>query len=609
MFISKLLLGTDIKYDKDLYINNITCNSKEVKPGNLFIAIKGYKEDGHKYIGEAIKNGASAILVSNNCYYKDILVLRTNDTRKVLSKIASNYYDNPSKDFYLIGITGTKGKTTTSFMIKNILVKSGYKVGLIGTIGIYINNKLIEESINTTPDSINLQRIFRIMSNKKCNYVVMEVSSIALKQGRVDNTYFDIGVFTNFSLDHISKNEHSNIKDYFKSKLKLLDISKIGVINKDDDYLKKIRFKYIAYSLDDCFNIKNNSYETVIYNKKELIKLSIPGIYSVYNSLCAVTISIILGIKTKYIKQGLKELSVMGRNEIVKNKLGIYIIIDYAHNPSSLENIIKSVNSYKKGNLIIIIGCGGNRDKSKRPIMGEISGRLSNFTIITTDNPRYENKLDIIKDIESGIKNMTNNYKIIVDRRNAIKYAIDIYKKDDIILLTGKGHETYQEINGIKYPFDERKIIKEIINERSMDMKEYIVDENIILMDYLRKTLTKLSKNNIKSLLSKEMVVVNGSVQTKYNYELKKNDKIVIRDTKIKSKKLKHDLNILYEDEDIIVINKPAGLLTIATSKEREFTLYHFVMNYVKEKDKHNKIFIIHRLDKETSGIVVFAKN
>ena len=296
---------------------------------------------------------------------------------------------------------------------------------------------------------------------------------------------------------------------------------------------------------------------------------------------------------------------VKGRIEKVNDN----IIIDYAHNPNSLENILKTINTYKNGKLICLFGCGGNRDKSKRPIMGEISGKLSDFTIITSDNPRYEKKEDIINDIEQGIKKVTNNYKKIIDRKEAIKYALQICKKNDIILLTGKGHETYQEINGKKYPFDERKIIKEILDERRMNMKEYIVDENMILIDYLRKTLTKLSKNNIKSLLSKEMVVVNGSVQTKFNYELKKNDKIVIRDTKIKSKKLKHDINILYEDEDIIVINKPSGLLTIATAKEKEYTLYHFVMEYLKGKDKHNKIFIIHRLDKETSGIVVFAKN
>ena len=609
MNISKLLKGTNIEYKKDFSINNISCNSKNIKNGDLFIAIKGHNVDGHDYVSEAFKNGAICAIINNDRYkdFNEYNVLCTLNTKNIISKISSNYYDNPSKDFYLIGITGTKGKTTTSFMIRDVFINKGYKVGLIGTTGIYINNKKIFDNERTTPDSIFLQKVFRIMSNEKCKYVIMEVSSIGLKEGRVVNSYFDIGIFTNFSKDHISINEHKDMNDYYLSKIKLFDMVNIGVINIDDKYVKNIinikNIKYIPYSIKECKDIKINNKETsFIYNNQEII-ISIPGIYEVYNALCVIKLCEYLNIESNIIKSTLKKVKVPGRNEIISNG----IIIDYAHNPTSLENILMSINEYKKGRLICVFGCGGNRDKSKRMIMGEISGELSDFTIITSDNPRYENKLNIIKDIEKGIKKVTNNYKIIVDRKEAIKYAIEKSKKDDIILLAGKGHETYEEINGIKYPFDERKIIKEI--ERSMIMKEYVVDENMILIDYLRKTLTKLSKNNIKSLLSKEMVVVNGSVQTKFNYELKKNDKIVIRDTKIKSKKLKHDINILYEDEDIIVINKPSGLLTIATAKEKEYTLYHFVMDYIKSKDKHNKIFIIHRLDKETSGIVVFAKN
>lgn len=625
MDFSDLIIGTDIKCDFNQTINDIKCNSKDVKKNDLFVAIKGVTRDGHDYIDEAILNGAIVIIVNDNRYYefkdRKVLVIKTSDTRKTLSRLACNYYNNPSKEFYLIGITGTKGKTTTSFMIKSILEESGKKVGLIGTIGNYIGNKLVSDYGRTTPDSINLQKVFRLMADNKCEYVIMEVSSIGLKQNRVDNSFFDVGIFTNFSLDHISNREHKSIYDYFFSKLRLFDLVQIGIINVDDICVSKInrikKCNYITYSIFSdsdkkaysiIINDKNTVFKTKIYNKEEEIVV-LPGVFEVYNALGSIVLSELLNIDIKYIKEGLKNVVVRGRSEKVENKLGLNIIIDYAHNPSSLENILNTINKYKKGRLICVFGCGGDRDKSKRPVMGEISGRLSDYTIITSDNPRFENKLDIIDSIKSGIKKVTNNYKIIVDRTKAIKYAIQICEKDDIILLAGKGHETYEEINGIKYHYDEREIIKNIIDERRIIMKEYVVEENIILMDYLRKTLTKLSKNNIKSLLSKEMVVVNGTVQTKYNFELKKNDKIVIRDTKIKSKKLKHDLNIIYEDEDIIVINKPAGLLTIATAKEKEYTLYHFVMDYVKDKDKHNKIFIIHRLDKETSGIVVFAKN
>ena len=622
MNIKKIIIDTDIECDKDIIINKIICNSKKVNNNDLFVAIKGTVLDGHDYIDEAIKNGASVIIVDKDRYEefksKSVLILKTNNTRKIVSKLACNFYNNPSKEFFLIGITGTKGKTTSSFMIRSILMRAGKKVGLIGTIGNYIDSNLISESSRTTPDSIYLQKLFRIMADNKCEYVIMEVSSLGLKYNRVDNSYFNLGVFTNFSIDHISKNEHCNIYDYYFSKLKLFNQVSIGIINIDDNYTNKItslidNCNFLTFSIFSNSNLKakniiinktNTIFKVNIYNKEEEIK-TMPGMFEVYNALGSILVSTLLKIDIKYIKEGLKNVVVKGRSERVNNN----IIIDYANNPNSLENILKTINSYKKGELICVFGCGGNRDKDKRPIMGKISGLLSDYTIITSDNPRYEKKEDIINDIEQGIKKVTNNYKIIVDRKDAIKYAIEKCKKDDIILLAGKGHETYEEINGKKYHFDEREIIKKIIEERSINMKEYIVDENIILMDYLRKTLTKLSKNNIKSLLSKEMIVVNGTVQTKFNYELKKGDKIVIRNTKIKSKKLKHDLNIIYEDEDLIVINKPAGLLTIATAKEKEYTLYHFVMEYIKEKEKHNKVFIIHRLDKETSGIVVFAKN
>ena len=442
MNISKLLKGTDIKYNKDFIINNISCNSKEINKGDLFIAIKGHNDDGHNYIEEAFKRGAVCAIINDDRYndFKDMNVLCTNDTKITISKISSNYYDNPSDKFFLIGITGTKGKTTTSFMIKKVLNKKGYKVGLIGTTGIYINNKKINDTDRTTPDSINLQKIFRYMVDNKCKYVVMEVSSISLKEHRVDNSNFDVGIFLNLSKDHIGLNEHKDMEEYFISKTKLFNMVKLAIINIDDNYGKRLlnmlNIKYLTYSLNDCKNIIINNKETKYTFDNENITVSMPGLFEVYNSLSSIVLCKYLNIDYKYIKEGLSNIKVKGRNEVIGN-----IIIDYAHNPSSLENILLSIKNYVKGKIICVFGCGGNRDKEKRPIMGEISGKYSDYTIITSDNPRYENKIDIIKDIEQGIKKVTNNYKIIVDRKEAIKYAIEKSKKDDIILLAGKGHE------------------------------------------------------------------------------------------------------------------------------------------------------------------------
>ena len=478
MYLNELLDGTNLKCDKNVYINKVKTNSKEVNKNDMFIAIKGFTHDGHNFIKEAINNGASVIIVNDDYKIDDneVIILKTIDTRIIVSKIISNYYHNPSREFVLIGITGTKGKTTTSFMIKRILEESSNKVGYIGTLGSYINEKLIYENDRTTPDSITLQRLFRIMADNNCKYVILEVSSISLKQHRVDNCSFDIGIFTNFSKDHISVNEHPSLDDYFDSKTKLFEMCEVAFINNDDEQVRKVLNKRcifktysIKYKSDkkafDLIYLDNTiSYKTNIYNKEEIITLRLPGSYEIYNSLAAISICEYLNINKDYIIKGLKEVVVKGRYEIINNN----IIIDYAHNPSSLENLLTTVNENKKGKIICVFGCGGNRDKTKRPIMGKISGLLSDYTIITSDNPRYEDRLDIINDIEEGIKLVTNNYKKIIDRTEAIKYALQICKKNDIIVLTGKGHETYEEVNGIKYHYDEREIIKKIIDERSM---------------------------------------------------------------------------------------------------------------------------------------------
>ena len=486
MKLSKILVGLEnlkAKGDLDIDITGLESNSKNVKEGYLFIAIKGFSVDGHDYINNAIEAGAKAIMVQEGCDLKkiklpsDVTLIMAKDTRHALAICSCNFYDNPSRKFRLIGVTGTKGKTTTTFMIKEILEKAGYKVGLIGTIATYINGKMVSESSRTTPESIELQKIFAQMVEAGVEYVVMEVSSQSLKLHRVDGCDFNIAVFTNFSEDHISANEHPDMKDYFESKLKLFKMCDNGIINVDDLQVSKIPKLFpdsniMTYGIDNYCQMLakditiTNSYvdfRVKVSDKNERVKVDIPGRFSVYNALAAICVAKKIGVPSDKVIEALAEIKVPGRSEMVPNKREIPIMIDYAHSPESLQNILSAVKSYTKGRVISVFGCGGDRDKTKRPIMGEISGKIADFTFITTDNPRTESPEEIVKEIEDGIKKTKGKYKVVVDRKEAIKEAINMANKQDIIVLAGKGHEPYQEINGKKYPFDERIIVKEII--------------------------------------------------------------------------------------------------------------------------------------------------
>lgn len=486
MKLSKLLIGLEnlkAKGDLDIDITGLESNSKNVKEGYLFIAIKGFSVDGHDYINNAIEAGAKAIMVQEGCDLKkiklpsDVTLIMAKDTRHALAICSCNFYNNPSRKFRLIGVTGTKGKTTTTFMIKEILERAGYKVGLIGTIATYINGKMVSESSRTTPESIELQKIFAQMVEAGVEYVVMEVSSQSLKLHRVDGCDFNIAVFTNFSEDHISANEHPDMKDYFESKLKLFKMCDNGIINVDDLQVSKIPKLFpdsniMTYGIDNYCQMLakditiTNSYvdfRVKVSDKNERVKVDIPGRFSVYNALAAICVAKKIGVPSDKVIEALAEIKVPGRSEMVPNKREIPIMIDYAHSPESLQNILSAVKSYTKGRVISVFGCGGDRDKTKRPIMGEISGKIADFTFITTDNPRTESPEEIVKEIEDGIKKTKGKYKVVVDRKEAIKEAINMANKQDIIVLAGKGHEPYQEINGKKYPFDERIIVKEII--------------------------------------------------------------------------------------------------------------------------------------------------
>lgn len=479
------LEGLKAKGNVDIDITNIDSNSKNIKPGGLFVAIKGFATDGHLYIEDAVKNGAVAVMVDLEedlkalKLPKDVTIIAVKGTREAAAKMACNFYENPSKKLKLVGVTGTKGKTTTTFMIKSILEKKGLKVGLIGTIATYIGDKMLSESSRTTPDCFELQKIFSQMVKAKVDVCVMEVSSQSLKLDRVANCDFDMAVFTNFTKDHISEKEHPDMEDYYNSKLRLFEMCNTGFVNADDFKTIKVKSKFPesqikTYGIDNQadllakdITITNVSvdFKVKIGDRNERVKVGIPGRFSVYNALAAISVGTKFGANAEEIKEALLDIKVPGRSELVPNKLELPIMIDYAHSPESLENILSAVKSYTKGKVISVFGCGGDRDKGKRPLMGEISGKLASFTIITTDNPRTEDPATIIKEIEAGIKKTNGKYVCIEDRVEAIKEAINMATKKDLIVLAGKGHEPYQEINGVKHPFDERIIVNEIISK------------------------------------------------------------------------------------------------------------------------------------------------
>ena len=496
MELKTILSGLEnlkVKGSLDVDVPNIKNDSRNVKPGDMFVAIKGFDIDGHEHINEACANGAKVILAQTNQITKedikdvpeDVTIVIADDTRYALAICASNFYKNPSRKIKLIGVTGTKGKTTTTYMIRDILEKQGIKVGLIGTVASYIGDTKIQNNDNTTPESLKLQEILAQMVEKDCEIVVMEVSSQSLKLHRVAGCNFYMAIFTNLAEDHISTKEHPNMEDYFNSKVELFKMCKTGIINSDDIYSITIpklvpECNYTTYGIDNNCDLLakditvTNQYvdfKVKLGDKNERVKVSIPGRFSVYNSLAAICATLKLGCSPESIKDALIDIRVPGRNELVTNKKGLTIMIDYAHTPASLEKILSAVKIYTKGRVISVFGCGGNRDRNKRPMMGEASGRVADYTIITSDNPRDEEPEEIVKEIEKGIKKTKGKYECIVDRVEAIKKAIKMANQKDIIVLAGKGHEQYQEIKGKRYPFDEAKIVNEIIDEMEENKK------------------------------------------------------------------------------------------------------------------------------------------
>lgn len=479
MLLQKLLTGLEnqiISGSIDIDISGIAYDSRKVKKGFVFVCVEGYKVDGHSYIDSAIQNGASAIIVQKNINAKQcVSVIKVDDTRLALSHISNLYFDNPSKKFNLIGVTGTKGKTTITYMIKSILEARGQKTGLIGT----ISNKIGEEVLpaeRTTPESYDLQELFSYMNKFGADSVVMEVSSHALELHRVSKSDFDIGIFSNLTQDHLDF--HKNFENYFNAKAKLFKMCKKGIVNIDSSYgeqmLKKaVGCEVVTYGIEKDADIKaydiKKSSEGVHFKLRSKwgnhdINVNIPGEFSVYNALAAIGAACLMNIPFEDIKKGLEMVNVPGRAEIIEIDKDFTVMIDYAHSPDSLKNILEAVKEYAPGRVVCLFGCGGDRDRAKRPIMGEISGKMADYTIITSDNPRTEKPEEIIDEIEVGIKKTNAAYIKIVDRKEAIKHAIMNAKPKDIIVLAGKGHETYQIFDDKSVHFDEREIIREILN-------------------------------------------------------------------------------------------------------------------------------------------------
>lgn len=485
MKLEALLHGLDgleeysIKGNADKEIGHLTLDNRECVKGSLFFAIRGLETDGHKYIAGALKNGAEAAVVEE--FTQDnITQIKVPDSRRAMSLMAAAFYGNPARGMSFLGVTGTNGKTSITFMLRHALNKTGASVGLIGTSGIYINGEKQNISIktSTTPDPIELQYILRKMRDRGVKSVVLEVTAQALYLRKVEGILFDVGIFTNLTQDHLEF--FGDMQTYAAAKLKLFEPGrcKKTVVNIDDETGRRAAAGAITYALDRDADImaKNIAYSgqgsafDLVYNGRSYpASLKISGRFSVYNALAAFGALTALGMKAEYALECLAEFSgVPGRFETPDMQGRPYsVVIDYAHTPDGLENILKAVRAYHKGRVITVFGCGGNRDTAKRPIMGGIAAQYSDFCVITSDNPRYEEPEEIMRQIEKGLPDGFDNYKMLENRRSAILFAMENAQAGDIIIIAGKGDEDYQEIGGVKHHFSDRETVASLLNENA----------------------------------------------------------------------------------------------------------------------------------------------
>ena len=470
----------------DVDVKSVINDSRKVEEGSLFFCIKGAVTDGHKYVPDVVEKGAKVLVVQDEVEApQDVTVIQVDDTRYAMALISAAWFGYPAQEMKVIGITGTKGKTTTTYMVKSILESAGYKVGLIGTIEVIIGDQVIPAK-NTTPESYTIQQYFRQMADAGCQIVVMEVSSQGLMLHRTAGILFEIGIFTNIEPDHIGPAEHASFEDYIECKSRLFRQCRLGIFNADDPRLETIlkdhtcEVETFGFSQEAGIRAENldlvtrPGYLGIAYTavcggadgERFDVEVDIPGKFSVYNSLTAIAICRHFNVAVADIKRALKTAKVKGRVEMVKVSDDFTLMIDYAHNAMALESLLTTLKAYRPHRLICLFGCGGNRSKLRRYEMGEVSGRNADLTIITSDNPRYEKPEDIINDIVTGIERTDGRYVKITDRKEAIAYAVRNGEPGDIIVLAGKGHEDYQEIEGKKYPMDERVLIQEILEGR-----------------------------------------------------------------------------------------------------------------------------------------------
>ena len=461
-------------------IQALRIDSRRVQPGDLFFCTPGLRRDAHDFAPQAIEKGAAALVVSRRLDL-DVPQVIVEDVRIATSYIAAAFYGHPADGMLMIGITGTKGKTTSSFLVKSIMDEAGYRTGLIGTVGSMIGDETIPSQL-TTPDPVETQALLRRMADAGIQCVVMEVSAHATALHRLAGIRFKVGAFSNFSQDHLDF--FRNMDEYFDAKMKLFTpgVCEEIVYNADDERIstamQKLGVRALRIGIREPSDIYANDIEVgergcsflMTWHKRfrTSISLKLAGVFNVYNALLASGICICAGVGPEAIRRGLERVrAVPGRIELLDTGTPYRVILDYAHSPDALENVLNAVRETTKGRLIALFGCGGARDHSKRPIMGEIAGRLADFCIITSDNPRNEKPMDIIHAIEAGMKTTRCEYMVIENRREAIRFALQSARPNDVVVLAGKGHETYQEINGVKHPFDEKVIVSELLKEMS----------------------------------------------------------------------------------------------------------------------------------------------
>lgn len=482
MLLKTLLapLGLPLETIPPVEVTDVVYDSRKAKPGCVFVCLRGASSDGHRYAAQAAAAGAAAI-VAEEPVEADAPVVLVPDTKAALALLSAEFFGNPAQNaIRVIGITGTKGKTTTAYMIRAILEAAGHKTGVIGTIGVAIGDELIKTD-NTTPQSYEVQKFLRQMAEAGCEYCVMEASSIGLKDKRVYGFPFEVGVFTNFSEDHIGGVEHKDMQEYLASKALLFTMCKTGVVNADDPSLEGIlqghscEVKTFGFSDgawlrgSGCRHLSRPGLLGVAFETTGAVALSaevsIPGKFNAYNALAAIGCCAVLGIPADAMRRGLLTVCVKGRVEPVPVPGNFTLLLDYAHNGVGMESVLSTLREYEPNRLICMFGAGGNRPKVRRYEMGEASGRLADLSVITADNSRFENVLDILNDIKVGLQKVGGKYIEIPDRREAIRWCLAHAQDGDIIVLAGKGHEDYQEIEGKKYPFDERVVIQELLKE------------------------------------------------------------------------------------------------------------------------------------------------